>query len=79
LVFITKFLARQRSIFYQAPLLRDLHGCYGPVISLHLARTLLIFVADCRLVHRIFVQDGATFADRTPPVDPATSLFTAGA
>jgi hypothetical protein len=78
LIFITKFLVRRRSIFYQAPLLHDLHERYGPVISLDLTCTLLIFVADRRLAHQIFVQDDATFADRTPPVDPVTSLLTAG-
>ncbi|CAD6250648.1 unnamed protein product [Miscanthus lutarioriparius] len=51
LIFIAKFLARRRSIFYLVSLLRDLHECYGPVKSLHLTRTLLIFVADRCLAH----------------------------
>ncbi|XP_066329024.1 cytochrome P450 89A2-like [Miscanthus floridulus] len=76
LLFLAKFLALRRSIFDLAPLLRDMHARYGPVISLRLART-LVFVADRRLAHRILVQGGATFADRPPLVDPS-SLFTAG-
>ncbi|RLN07910.1 hypothetical protein C2845_PM11G11980 [Panicum miliaceum] len=76
LLFLAKFLALRRSIFDLGPLLRDMHARYGPVISLHLART-LVFVADRRLAHRALVQGGATFADRPPPVGPS-SLFTAG-
>jgi cytochrome P450 family 89 subfamily A len=76
LLFLAKFLALRRSIFDLAPLLRDLHARYGPVISVRLART-LVFVADRRLAHRLLVQGGATFADRPPPVDP-NSLFSAG-
>ncbi|XP_066320927.1 cytochrome P450 89A2-like [Miscanthus floridulus] len=76
LLFLAKFLALRRSIFDLAPLLRDMHARYGPVISLRLART-LVFVANRRLAHRLLVQGGATFDDRPPPVDP-NSLFTAG-
>jgi cytochrome P450 family 89 subfamily A len=76
LLFLAKFLALRRSIFDLAPLLRDLHARYDPVISVRLTRT-LVFVADRRLAHRLLVQGGATFADRPPPVDPS-SLFTAG-
>ncbi|KAG0531237.1 hypothetical protein BDA96_04G006500 [Sorghum bicolor] len=76
LLFLVKFLALRRSIFDLAPLLRDLHARYGPVISLRLFRT-LVFVADRHLAHRVLVQGGATFADRPPPVDP-NSLFTTG-
>jgi cytochrome P450 len=76
LLFLAKFFALRRSIFDLAPLLRDMHARYGPVISLRLART-LVFVADRRLAHRALVQGGSTFADRPPPVDPA-SLFSAG-
>ncbi|XP_012699749.1 cytochrome P450 89A2-like [Setaria italica] len=64
------------AIFDLAPLLQDMHARYGPVISFRLART-LVFVADRRLTHRALVQGVATFADRPPPVDPA-SLFSAG-
>jgi hypothetical protein len=57
LIFIAKFLAQRRSIFDQAPLLRDLHEHYDPVISLRLTRTLLVFIADRCLTHRTLIQD----------------------
>lgn len=80
LLFLAKLLAMRRwhSMFDLAPLLCDLHARYGPVISLRFAGTLLVFVSDRRLAHRLLVQGGATFADRTPPVDPAIRLFTSG-
>ncbi|KAI4970442.1 hypothetical protein ZWY2020_001356 [Hordeum vulgare] len=77
LLFLARFLALRRSVFHLGPILRDLHARYGPVISVHLSRT-LVFVADRRLAHRVLVQGGATFADRPPLSDPGL-LFTAGA
>ncbi|CAM0884139.1 unnamed protein product [Alopecurus aequalis] len=77
LLFLAKFVALRRSIFDLGPIIVDLHARHGPVISIHLFRT-LIFVADRKIAHSALVQSGATFADRPPPVDPLR-LFTSGA
>jgi cytochrome P450 len=76
LLFLAKFVALRRSIFDLGPLLVDLHARHGPVISIHLFRT-LIFVADRKMAHRALVQGGATFAERPPPADPVR-LFSSG-
>ncbi|KAF8677312.1 hypothetical protein HU200_046800 [Digitaria exilis] len=77
LLFLAKFLALRRSIFDLGPLLRDLHARHGPIISLRLFATTLVFVSDRRLAHRALVQGGAAFADRPPLAEP-DSLFSAG-
>ncbi|KAF0895373.1 hypothetical protein E2562_012404 [Oryza meyeriana var. granulata] len=78
LLFFAKFLLLRRSIFDLGPLLRDLHARHGPVISIRLFGTLLVFVADRRLAHRVLVQGGSTFADR-PPLPELGRLFTSDA
>ncbi|BAS76592.1 cytochrome P450 89A2 [Oryza sativa Japonica Group] len=75
LLFLAKFLRLRRSIFDLGPLLRDLHARHGPVISIRLFGTTLVFVADRRLAHRALVQGGSTFADR-PPLPELGRLFT---
>jgi hypothetical protein len=76
LLFLTRFLALWCSIFDLAPLLCNLHTHHGHIILLCLAR-MLVFVADCHLVHRLLVQGGNTFVNCTPPID-SSNLFTAG-
>uniref|UniRef100_A0A0E0CHR3 SEC63 domain-containing protein n=1 Tax=Oryza meridionalis TaxID=40149 RepID=A0A0E0CHR3_9ORYZ len=78
LLFLAKFLLLRRSIFDLGPLLRDLHARHGPVISIRLFGTTLVFVADRRLAHRALVQGGSTFADR-PPLPELGRLFTSDA
>ncbi|PNT65394.1 hypothetical protein BRADI_4g41660v3 [Brachypodium distachyon] len=77
LVFLARFLLLRRSVFHLAPLLRDLHARYGPVVSVHLFRT-VVFVSDRGLAHRALVQGGATFADRPSLAEPLR-LLTGGA
>jgi hypothetical protein len=76
LLFLARFLALCCSIFDLVPLLCNLHAHHDHTILLYLAR-MLVFVADCRLVHRLLVQGGNTFINRTPPID-SSNLFTAG-
>ncbi|KAI4979276.1 hypothetical protein ZWY2020_016029 [Hordeum vulgare] len=64
------------SIFHLAPLLRDLHARYGLIISIRLFRA-LVFVSDRRLTHRVLVQGGSTFVDRTRLFEPGL-IFTSG-
>ncbi|KQK17626.2 hypothetical protein BRADI_1g35751v3, partial [Brachypodium distachyon] len=73
LLFIAKLLAT----LYLGPLVRDLHARHGPVISVRVFRTLIVFVADRRVAHRALVHGGATFADRPPLAEPA-GLFSSG-
>ncbi|KAI4987002.1 hypothetical protein ZWY2020_019802 [Hordeum vulgare] len=54
----------------------DLHARYGPVISIRLFRA-LVFVSDRRLAHRVLVQGGSTFADRSRLFEPGL-IFTFG-
>ncbi|KAE8769019.1 Cytochrome P450 89A2 [Hordeum vulgare] len=71
-----KIINKMYSIFHLAPLLRDLHARYGPVISIRLFRA-LVFVSDRRLAHRVLVQGGSTFADRSRLFEPGL-IFTFG-
>jgi hypothetical protein len=54
LLFLAKFLARRLSIFDLPQILRELHACHGPVISVRLFRP-LVFVFDRHLAHRVLV------------------------
>lgn len=48
------------------PILRDLHAKHGPIVSLPLGKTPVIFVASSSLAHQALVQNGAVFAHRPP-------------
>ncbi|KAI4304587.1 hypothetical protein MLD38_040074 [Melastoma candidum] len=50
------------------PILKDLHAKYGPIITVYFGRRPAIFVASHELAHCALVQNGATFADRPPPL-----------
>ncbi|KAE8818547.1 Cytochrome P450 89A2 [Hordeum vulgare] len=71
-----KIINKMYSIFHLAPLLRDLHARYGPIISIRLFRA-LVFVSDRRLAHRVLVQGGSTFVDRPRLFEPGL-IFTSG-
>ncbi|OMO88808.1 Cytochrome P450 [Corchorus capsularis] len=46
------------------PILRNLHGKFGPMVTLNILSRPSIFVADRSLAHQALVQNGALFADR---------------
>nr|XP_010934622.2 cytochrome P450 89A2 [Elaeis guineensis] len=55
-------------------ILREFHGQYGPIVTLHIGSHPLIFISDRTLAHRALVEHGATFSDRVPPL-PATRFL----
>ncbi|KAI4304586.1 hypothetical protein MLD38_040073 [Melastoma candidum] len=66
------FLGNYRWLFLSfsqmEPILKDLHAKYGPIVTVFVGKSPAIFVASHELAHRALVQNGASFADRPPPL-----------
>ncbi|KAI4304595.1 hypothetical protein MLD38_040080 [Melastoma candidum] len=66
--FIGNFRWLLRSFAQTEPFLNRLHAKYGPIVTVYVGRRPAIFVASHELAHRALVQNGASFADRPPPL-----------
>ncbi|KAG1360806.1 Cytochrome P450 89A9 [Cocos nucifera] len=56
----------RRSVQDEEIILRELHGRYGRIVTLHIGSRPLIFISDRTLAHQALVEHGATFSDRVP-------------
>uniref|UniRef100_A0A5B7BKP0 Cytochrome P450 89A2-like n=1 Tax=Davidia involucrata TaxID=16924 RepID=A0A5B7BKP0_DAVIN len=61
---IGNFLWLRKSFSELEPILRDLRGKYGPLITLRIGSRPAIFVGSHSLAHRTLVQNGVVFSDR---------------
>ncbi|WCJ33204.1 Cytochrome P450 superfamily protein [Euphorbia peplus] len=48
--------------------IRSLHSKYGPIITLYIGSSPIIFISDGSLAHQSLVQNGTVFSDRPPAV-----------
>ncbi|KAK1274116.1 Cytochrome P450 89A9 [Acorus gramineus] len=52
------------SMFDLETTLRHLRSMYGPIFTIHIGFRPMIFITDRDLAHKVFVRNGAAFADR---------------
>ncbi|XP_047967585.1 cytochrome P450 89A2-like [Salvia hispanica] len=64
----------RKSISDLEHVLRLLKPDYGPIITIHIARRVFIFVSGHSIAHRALVQNGAVFADRPGATATLTHL-----
>ncbi|KAK1262625.1 Cytochrome P450 89A2 [Acorus gramineus] len=57
------------------PTIRRLHIKYGPIITIPIGSRPFIFITQRDLAHKLFVNNGATFADRPPPSVPSCTII----
>ncbi|BAT74879.1 hypothetical protein VIGAN_01265200 [Vigna angularis var. angularis] len=62
--------------FQIEPILRTLHAKYGPILTLHIATTPVVFVRDRFLAHQALVQNGSLFSDRPKALAVAKIITT---
>ncbi|KAK1274117.1 Cytochrome P450 89A9 [Acorus gramineus] len=65
------------SRFDLEPTLRRLRSKYGPIFTIHIGFRPLIFITDRELAHKVLIRNGATFADRLPPIEPNPTIVSA--
>ena len=58
------------------PILRTLHAKYGPILTLHIATTPVVFIRDRFLAHQALVQNGSLFSDRPKALAAAKIITT---
>ncbi|KAK1272666.1 Cytochrome P450 89A9 [Acorus gramineus] len=63
------------SLFDLTQTLRRLRSIYGPIFTIHIGFRPLIFITDRDLAHRVLIRNGATFADRPPPLEPNPTII----
>ncbi|KAJ8632610.1 hypothetical protein MRB53_025946 [Persea americana] len=55
-----------KSVLNLESFLRQLHDKYGPILTLRVGPSTMIFISDHSLAHKVLVQKGSTFSDRPP-------------
>ncbi|KAI3845707.1 hypothetical protein MKW92_038051 [Papaver armeniacum] len=66
---ITSFQWLRKSFSDLEPILNNLKTKYGPIITLSIGHSKSIFITNSSLAHQAFIQNGAVFADRPPPLE----------
>ncbi|KAI3891759.1 hypothetical protein MKX03_020897 [Papaver bracteatum] len=66
---ITSFQWLRKSFEDLEPILNNLKTIYGPIITLSIGHHKSIFITNSSLAHQAFIQNGAVFADRPPPLE----------
>ncbi|KAI3958109.1 hypothetical protein MKW98_020751 [Papaver atlanticum] len=66
---ITSFQWLRKSFADLEPILNHLKTKYGPIITLSIGHQKSIFITNSSLAHQAFIQNGAVFADRPPPLE----------
>lgn len=65
---ISSYLWLMKSFTKLEPILRSLHAKYGPVVSLPIDNSIVIFVASGSLAHLALVQNAVVFSHRPIPL-----------
>ncbi|KAM7263210.1 hypothetical protein ACFE04_000893 [Oxalis oulophora] len=55
-----------KTSFELEPILKSLHVKLGPVVTLFMGNSPVIFIADPKIAHQALVENGSIFADRPP-------------
>ncbi|KAI3951384.1 hypothetical protein MKW92_048272 [Papaver armeniacum] len=66
---ISSFQWLRKSFSDLEPILNNLKKIYGPIITLSIGHQKSIFITNSSLAHQAFIQNGAVFANRPPPLE----------
>ncbi|KAJ8632604.1 hypothetical protein MRB53_025940 [Persea americana] len=59
-------LLKNKTLLDLEHFLRQLHDKYGPILTLRLGSSTMIFISDHKLAHKALIQKGSIFSDRPP-------------
>ncbi|KAJ8632606.1 hypothetical protein MRB53_025942 [Persea americana] len=60
------FQLLKKSVLDLESFLRKLHAKYGPILTLRVGPSTMIFISDRSMAHKALVQNGSNFSDRPP-------------